>query len=72
LCRSIRSTKGLLELSDEDIERIMDVNLKSTYRTCKYLLPLMVENKRGLIINIGSKAGKLAHGVAGGIYAAAK
>ena len=50
----------------------MDVNLKSTYRTCKYLLPLMVENKRGLIINIGSKAGKLAHGVAGGIYAAAK
>ena len=40
------------QVSDETLERVLDVDTEGTYRCCREVLPLMVEKRRGLIINI--------------------
>ena len=45
---------GIDEISEEDWDRTMDVNLKSMFLTCKYALPYMEKQKSGCIINISS------------------
>ncbi len=43
-----------VETSEEDWDRIMAVNLKSMFLTCKYVLPHMAKQRYGAIINISS------------------
>ena len=45
---------GFDQISDEVLERVLDVDTKGTYRCCRAVLPLMVEKRRGAIINISS------------------
>ncbi|WLD93825.1 SDR family oxidoreductase [Alkalihalobacillus sp. AL-G] len=45
------------ELSEEQWDRIMDVNLKSIYLSAKHAVPFMKNNQKGTIINIASIAG---------------
>lgn len=47
---------GPVELSEESWDRIMDVNVKSVFLTCKYCLPIMEENTSGAIVNVSSIA----------------
>jgi NAD(P)-dependent dehydrogenase (short-subunit alcohol dehydrogenase family) len=44
------------DLPDEDLERIVDVNLGGMFRACKYLLPLMDAGGRegGAVVNVAS------------------
>jgi NAD(P)-dependent dehydrogenase (short-subunit alcohol dehydrogenase family) len=42
--------------SEESWHRVMDVNLTSVFLTCKYVLPHMMSQKSGAIINISSTA----------------
>ncbi len=42
------------QISDEVLERVLDVDTGGTYRCCREVLPLMVEKRRGVIINISS------------------
>jgi NAD(P)-dependent dehydrogenase (short-subunit alcohol dehydrogenase family) len=42
--------------SEEDWHRVMDVNLTSVFLTCKHVLPHMMSQKSGVIINISSTA----------------
>ncbi|MCL0031950.1 SDR family oxidoreductase [Dehalococcoidia bacterium] len=42
----------------EDWYVIMDTNLKGTFLTCKAVLPYMMKQEEGYIINIGSSSGK--------------
>ena len=42
------------QISDEVLERVLDVDTVGTYRCCREVLPLMVERRRGVIINISS------------------
>lgn len=58
-CAGLVRVKDLVDYSEDEMDLMIDVNLKGTYRCCKYLLPLMIKNKSGVIINISSKAGKL-------------
>jgi NAD(P)-dependent dehydrogenase (short-subunit alcohol dehydrogenase family) len=48
---------GPVELSEEDWDRAVSVNLKSMFLTCKYALPYMEKVGAGSIINISSIAG---------------
>ena len=45
---------GIDEISEEDWDRTMNVNLKSMFLTCKYALPYMEKQGSGCIINISS------------------
>ena len=45
---------GFDQISDEVLERVLDVDTEGTYRCCREVLPLMVEKRRGVIINISS------------------
>lgn len=45
------------ELSEEDWDRILGVNLKGPFLTCREFLPAMTEAASGCIINIASTAG---------------
>ena len=47
---------GRRTLSEENWERIIDVNLKSVFLTSKHVLPVMREQESGVIINISSIA----------------
>ena len=47
----------ILETSEELWDRIIDVNLKGTYLCCKTVVPHMIRQGGGAIINIGSGAG---------------
>jgi 3-oxoacyl-[acyl-carrier protein] reductase len=42
------------QISDEVLERVLDVDTGGTYRCCREVLPLMVEKRHGVIINISS------------------
>ncbi len=47
---------GLEETTEETWDRVMAVNLKSIFLTCKYTIPHMVRQGGGVIINIASVA----------------
>ncbi len=48
--------KPFLELSAEDFEKMNTINFKSVFHTIKQVLPSMVENNFGIIINVLSVA----------------
>jgi NAD(P)-dependent dehydrogenase (short-subunit alcohol dehydrogenase family) len=48
---------GPVEISEETWDRVMAVNLKSMFLTCKYVLPHMEKQGGGVITNISSIAG---------------
>jgi len=49
--------KPLVEMKEEDWDRVMGVNLKGVFNCTKAVLPKMIEQKSGNIINISSIAG---------------
>ena len=63
---------GPIELSEDDWQRELDVNLKGVFLACKFVLPVMLEQNRGAIINISSAAGLRYTGYDYASYYAAK
>ena len=51
---------GPVEASEESWDRVINVNLKSVFLTCKYVLPHMEKQNYGSIVNISSIAGIIA------------
>jgi NAD(P)-dependent dehydrogenase (short-subunit alcohol dehydrogenase family) len=47
---------GPVEQSEEDWDRVMEVNLKSVFLTCKHVLPVMEKQGKGAVVNISSIA----------------
>ena len=52
----VRVTGDVIETSLEDWDRLMHVNLRAVFITCKFALPYMLERGRGAIVNIASMA----------------
>lgn len=69
---SLHTPFHFLEQSDEDWERVMDVNVAACIRVTRQVLPHMIEAGYGRIINMGSKAGRYGSLFAGANYVAAK
>lgn len=66
--------QGLSTIQDGDIndwEVMIDTNIKGLLYVSRSIMPLMIERKKGHIINIGSIAGKEAY-LKGNIYCATK
>jgi 3-oxoacyl-[acyl-carrier protein] reductase len=62
----------ILEISDEEWDNVLSVNLKAQFRFCKAVLPGMRRRQYGRIINISSEAGKNGGTVAAAHYSASK
>ena len=60
-----------LEIKDEDWDRMMNVNFRGVVNVTRAVLPKMIEQKSGKIINISSNAGKTGVPTAS-MYAATK
>ena len=61
----------VLELSEEEWDRVIDVNVKSMYLTCREVIPHMLKSDGGSIINMASGWG-LAGGPRAASYCASK
>ena len=45
---------NIVEMPEEDWDRLMNINLKSSYRSIQIVLPHMLEERSGSVINISS------------------
>lgn len=61
-----------LEMELADWQRVMDVNLNGTLYFCRAVLPLMIEQKYGKIVNVSSSTAKTPHRNASPSYGASK
>jgi 3-oxoacyl-[acyl-carrier protein] reductase len=53
----IMVAKGVLETTEEDWDRTIDVNLKGAYLCSKAVAPIMIRQQGGTIINMSSNSG---------------
>ena len=52
--------RGTIEtITEEDWDRVIEVNLKGTFNCCKAVTPIMISQGYGKIINVTSIAGKM-------------
>jgi NAD(P)-dependent dehydrogenase (short-subunit alcohol dehydrogenase family) len=68
----IAEVGGVVEVSEQEWDRVMAVNLKSAFLSMKYAIPLMLEGGGGSIINISSIAAIRYTGVPYSTYYASK
>lgn len=47
----------LEDVSEDDFDRVFNVNMKSVYLTAKHLIPHMKQNQSGAVLNVASTAG---------------
>lgn len=72
-CAGIVKSEGMLSITEQDYDLIMDVNLKGTFNICKSVLKVFAEKQSGVIVNLASLAGQRGGGLVGGShYAASK
>jgi NAD(P)-dependent dehydrogenase (short-subunit alcohol dehydrogenase family) len=69
----IVETRSLLETTADDLDRMIDVNLKGAFNLCQAVLRHFVAQKSGVIVNLASLAAQRGGGLVGGAhYASAK
>ena len=62
----------ILECSDKDWDFSFDINVKSMYRTCRAVLPGMLEAGKGNIVNVASGASSIKAAANRFVYATTK
>jgi len=61
-------TAKTLKTSNEEWDRVLDINLKGTFNTIKTFAPIMVEKRQGRIINLTACLGRMSGpGTSGGL-----
>jgi 3-oxoacyl-[acyl-carrier protein] reductase len=50
---------SIVELKEETLDAVFNVNVKGVFLCSKYVVPYMIKQKSGKIVNIGSQAGRL-------------
>jgi 3-oxoacyl-[acyl-carrier protein] reductase len=63
---------SLADITEEEWDRILSINLKGVFLTCQAVIPIMEEQGNGCIINIASNAGRDGGVSVGLAYAASK
>ena len=64
-------SEPFLDIEPGRWDESMAVNVRGPYLTCRYVVPVMMEQRRGNILNIGSGAG-VNHRAGGTIYCTSK
>jgi NAD(P)-dependent dehydrogenase (short-subunit alcohol dehydrogenase family) len=69
----IISGRSLAEVTDEDWDRVMAVNVRSAFLCSREALPHLIASGRGRIVNLASIAARMGRGFAGdAVYGASK
>lgn len=55
----IEIVKPVTDITEEEWDRLMGINLKGTFFGCKHVIPVMVAAGSGAVVNIASAAGLL-------------
>jgi NAD(P)-dependent dehydrogenase (short-subunit alcohol dehydrogenase family) len=72
-CAGIVKSGGMLSITEQEYDTILDVNLKGTFNICKSALTVFAKNQTGVIVNLASLAAQRGGGLVGGAhYAASK
>ncbi len=71
-CAGILRHLPIEEMSLEDFERVLRVNLTGTFLVCRSVVPVMKKQGRGKIVNISSLGGRTGRPGVGVNYAASK
>jgi len=71
-CAGITSLTPVMDITPEDWDHVMHINLRSMFFCSKYALKEMIEQQYGKIINIASNAGKAGGEIVGPHYSASK
>jgi 3-oxoacyl-[acyl-carrier protein] reductase len=69
---SLVARRGIRDVSEEHLDEILALNLKSAVLASQAVAPSMIELRRGAIINVVSIAGHTGGGPGAGVYASAK
>lgn len=69
---SLHTPYRFLDECDDDWQRVFDLNVMAAVWTSKAVLPAMIAQSYGRVVNFGSKAGRFGSLIAGANYAAAK
>lgn len=69
---SLHTPFHFLEQTHEDWKRVMDINVTACVDVTREVIPHMMKNRYGRIINMGSKAGRYGSLFAGANYTASK
>ena len=68
----INTRTKFLDLTLEEWDKVLRTNLTGTFYACKCVIPHMLVQKSGVILNMSSRAGKTAHKNASVPYGASK
>lgn len=60
LSAAVETRSGVVECSDEEWQRVLDVNLKGPFLCMKHAVPRMVEAGGGSVVALGSTLGQIA------------
>ncbi len=62
----------LLQIEPDQWDQVIAANLRGPYLLCRYVVPVMIKQRRGSIINIGSRMGDDPTQGGGVLYSASK
>jgi 3-oxoacyl-[acyl-carrier protein] reductase len=65
-------SKPLVEMTDEEWDLIINVNLRGTFNCSRAVLPIMMKAKKGRVINLSSASGLTHTTPSSAVYSAAK
>ena len=71
-CAGICQIRDIEEITEQEWDKMMSVNLKGTFFMCQFVLKEMKKYKEGKIVNLGSIAGEVGGIMVGANYAASK
>ena len=69
---SLVARRGIHDISEEHLDEVFALNLKSAVLASQAVAPSMIERRRGAIVNVVSIAGHTGGGPGAGVYASAK
>jgi NAD(P)-dependent dehydrogenase (short-subunit alcohol dehydrogenase family) len=64
-------SEPFLDIGSERWDELMAVNVRGPYLTCRHVLPVMIDRRRGSIINVGSRAASVPR-AGGTVYCSGK
>jgi NAD(P)-dependent dehydrogenase (short-subunit alcohol dehydrogenase family) len=66
-------TRSFMEIEGDELDLMLDINLKGTFHICRSVLKVFADRKSGNIVNLASLAAQRGGGLVGGAhYAASK